>query len=97
MSAGSLWEKSLTSSLAQPEGSAFKFDPDDQMWPKRERVAEAQTGGSTFASGFTFHRNDPIWPPADENTISDTEGDEMGEGNRQLRIEEEEEDFYSAD
>jgi hypothetical protein len=88
-----LWQKSLTSSLAQPERPAFNFDPDDQMWPKHERAAEAQTEGSNFALGFTFHRNDPIWPPADENAILDAEGDEMGEGNRQLRKEDEEEDL----
>ncbi|KAH8789012.1 putative amidoligase enzyme-domain-containing protein [Hyaloscypha sp. PMI_1271] len=88
-----LWQKSLTSSLAQPEGSAFNFDPDDQMWSTHERVAEAQTEGSNFASGFTFHRNDPIWRPADENAILDAEGDEMGEGNRQLRKEDVEEDL----
>jgi hypothetical protein len=33
-----LWEKSLTVTLALPEGPSYKFDPEGQIWPKHRRV-----------------------------------------------------------
>jgi hypothetical protein len=85
-------EKSLNSSLSQPEGLTSKFDPDDPMWSKHERVVRSQSEGSTFAPGFTIHQNDPISPPAD-----DAEEDELREDIRQLHMGDDEEDLYNAD
>jgi hypothetical protein len=59
-----LSEKSLTAGLAQSEGSSFRFDPDDEMWPKHVRV----NGWSRQAQ--------PLWDADQENVVR---GGEMRE------------------
>ena len=43
----------MTAALAQPEGSSFNFDPDDEMWPTHTPIEPA----SHNHSGFTFLAN----------------------------------------
>ncbi|KAE9380580.1 hypothetical protein N431DRAFT_552712 [Stipitochalara longipes BDJ] len=108
-----LWEQSLTSALAQPEGSIFNFNPDDEMWPKHTHIERVKTNHS----GFTFHANDqfyyiadavtdmssdtpsiePSSEPSGEHAQSSAEAAELAEDIKQLGMEDDSEDLYSAD
>jgi hypothetical protein len=87
-----LWKESLAAPLAQPEGLTSKFDPDELIWPKHERVVRSQPEGPTSALGSTVHRNDPISPSANEFIISNSYGDDLREDICHLQIDDEDEE-----